>query len=303
MRHIGNVPTEFDAVRLGDHLFMMGIEVQVEPEGGEWAVWAREEDKVESARQELQRYREAPRDPRYDSAQAAAAAKRLEQVQQRRKAMELQVDAGEVLRRATPRRRPVVLAIAILCALVFIVSGERTRLNPHLSFTAIRADGRAPADGWSSIKSGQVWRLVTPAFIHLSISHLIMNMLAFHYFGGAIEDRRGAVYLAIMILVTAVISNVVQYSWTHSPYFGGFSGVVFGLFGYAWIMTERRPESGIVIGRDTIIMTMIFYSLCILSGMEAFADSLGKWLPPVANACHTGGLLTGLAWGFFDSRR
>lgn len=305
MRHIGNVPTEFDAVRLGDHLFTMGIEVQVEPLGGEWEVWVRDEDKVDVGRRELCDYCAAPRDPRYDAAQASAAARRKEIAQERRQAQSLQVDARDQWQSPMRRRRPLVLLLALLCALVFVFTSQGARdsaLRSDLTFCEIKPDGRVPVDGWVNIRSGEVWRLVTPAFLHFSWAHLIMNLLALNYLGGLIEDRRGTVYLAIMVLVLAVASNVVQYWWTNSPMFGGISGVVFGLFGYLWMMTQFRPAAGMVMSRETIVMTLIFYVVCVLSGMEIMADSLGRVLPSIANAAHTAGLLVGMAWGFLAAK-
>lgn len=306
MRHIGNVPTEYDAVRLGDHLFMQGVEVQVEPAGDAWEVWVRDEDQVEVGRRELAAYCAAPCDPRYDAAQAAAAQRREAVVVEQRRARERIVDVSEAFARPRRGRRPLVMLLTILCVGVFLFTDQgsnRSDLRNDLMFTEVKAGGRASADGWHSIRAGEVWRLVTPVFIHFGWAHLIMNMLALSYLGGLIEERRGTPYLAAMLFVMAVASNIVQYQWTHSPFFGGISGVCFGLFGYLWMMSEFRPEAGMVMTRESIIMTLVFYAVCMLSGLEALSGSLGKWMPAIANAAHTGGLIVGLIWGYVDARR
>ncbi|MFO0867421.1 MAG: rhomboid family intramembrane serine protease [Pirellulales bacterium] len=303
MRHIGNVPTEYDAVRLGDHLFMMGIEVQVEPVGGEWEVWVRDEDRVSVGRQELLEYCAAPREPKYDAAQVAAAARRALVVDEQRRVVEQQVEGREIWQRPRRRSRPLITVLSVLCVCVFVfLMGMGSRIPPDLAFSELLPDGRAPAHGWASVQSGQVWRLITPAFLHFGWPHLIMNLLALSYFGGLIEERRGTVYLGLQVLLIAAISNAVQFAWTQSPYFGGISGVVFGLFGYVWMMSEFRPGAGITTTRQQIVWVLAFYVLCVLSELEMFAGTLGKLLPSIANAAHTAGLVVGMVWGLLDAR-
>ncbi len=307
MRHIGNVPTEFDAVRLGDHLYMMGVDVQVEPVGGIWEVWVRDEDKVDVARTEWAVYCQSPRDPRYDAAQAAALKRRTTVVAEQQRVRERVVEFRDLTSSPARRgRRPLVTLLLILCAGIFLFTDQGANdssLRNDLLFAKVKPNGRAPADGWAAIRGGEVWRLVTPVFVHFGWAHLIMNTLALSFLGGPIEERRGTAYLAALVVLLAIVSNVAQYQWTHSPYFGGISGVCFGLFGYLWMMSEFRPEAGFVLSRESVVMTMVFYALCMLSGLEALSGTLGKWMPAIANASHTGGLLLGMAWGFFDARR
>ena len=69
------------------------------------------------------------------------------------------------------------------------------------------------------------------------------------------------------------------------------------------MMTHFRPESGLVIRPETIMFTLVFFAVCIASSLEGLAPTLGQWLPPVANAAHTAGLVAGIAWGLWDARR
>lgn len=47
---------------------------------------------------------------------------------------------------------------------------------------------------WDGVLSGQVWRLVTPIFMHFSIMHLVFNGWAFLDFGGQIERQKGGCF-------------------------------------------------------------------------------------------------------------
>ncbi len=307
MRYIGNVPTEMDSIRLGDHLFLMGVDVQVEPAGGAWEVWVRDEDKVEMGRRELAQYCQTPADPRYQQAQVEAEKRRRSLERERRQSQSLQRDGREAFAAGPSRRRPLVLLVVILSSLVFILTDRGSISSPitrDLLFVEPKPQAiRDTVEIWSSIRGGEVWRLVTPAFLHFGWPHILMNLLALSHFAGLIEDRRGTVRIALMVLLLAVVSNVGQAMWEPAARFGGLSGALFGLFGYLWMMTHFRPESGLTIRPETVIFTLVFYAVCIASRFDVMADTLGQWMPPVANAAHTAGLVAGVVWGLWDAHR
>ena len=77
--------------------------------------------------------------------------------------------------------------------------------------TIVDAQGHEHNNGLNDIEHGEIWRLVTPIFLHFGILHLVFNMMAFSALGTMIEIRRGSLRLAVMILVLAVASNVGQF--------------------------------------------------------------------------------------------
>ena len=96
----------------------------------------------------------------------------------------------------------------------------------------------------------------------------------------------------------AITSNVSQYYlqwniqkypplfWQDSPRFGGLSGVIYGLFGYAWMKMRFAPELGLGLSRETVLIMLVWFFLC-LTGV------VGN----IANVAHASGLILGLVIG------
>jgi GlpG protein len=144
--------------------------------------------------------------------------------------------------------------------------------------------------GLVAVREGQVWRLITPIFMHdlHNFLHILFNMLWLRSLGTAIEMRGGWKYLLTMVLVTGVVSNLAQYFWA-GPAFFGMSGVVYGLFGYIWIKTQLDPHSGFFLHPTNVAIMLIWLALGFTNIM------------PIANGAHAAGLVTGVAWGAIAS--
>src|SRR5207249_6302463 len=114
--------------------------------------------------------------------------------------------------------------------------------------------------GLTEIKHGEIWRLITPIFIHLNLPHLIFNVLAMLDLGSMIESRQSSGRLALLVLFLAIISNLAQYSldWPRlnagTPAFGGISGVAYGLIGYIWMKSKFDPASGFYLHPQTVLI-------------------------------------------------
>ncbi len=87
------------------------------------------------------------------------------------------------------------------------------------------------------------------------------------------------------MLAIAVPSNYGQYQATGAG-FGGMSGVVYGLFGYAWTRGRLEPTSGLYLRNDVAVWMIGWFILCILN------PSMN-----VANWAHGVGLVAGAALG------
>ncbi len=171
--------------------------------------------------------------------------------------------------------------------LVLVATSILTFLAMQSGFdTSIFFISKYRNSGLTAVMNGEVWRLVTPIFLHFGILHIVFNMLVMLVFAGAIEKKYGKVYFIIMVLVFAIASNVGQLLYAGAN-FGGMSGVVYGIFGYLWMQTKFNPWSGLLIHDQEIIFIMIWF-------VAAWFGLLGN----IANMAHTIGLVGGLAWGY-----
>jgi len=143
--------------------------------------------------------------------------------------------------------------------------------------------------GLPEIFGGQLWRLVTPMFIHFGILHFIFNMMWLYDLGSGVEQRQGMGRMTTLVLVTAVLSNLAQFAW-NGPGFGGMSGVVYGLLAYVWVQGNFNPRAGIGLHQHIVIMMLAWFVICWLG-------LVGN----VANMAHTVGLVCGAGLGLLYS--
>ena len=130
------------------------------------------------------------------------------------------------------------------------------------------------------IKSGQVWRLITYAFLHGGVAHLLCNMYSLSIIGAETESRFGKIrFLGIYLLsaiggglLSAVLGDYVSV---------GASGAIFGLLG-AMVYFGSRFRIYFRQSINSKFMPVILLNLFI-----------GFVIPGIDNYCHIGGLITG----------
>ncbi len=136
-------------------------------------------------------------------------------------------------------------------------------------------------------ESGEVWRLISPIFLHANTMHLAFNMLMLWVFGHQIEKYEPKLLFLVLLLIFSVIPNIAQY-YAGGSYFGGMSGVVYGVLGYCWLTGKRRPEKGYHFP-NALMGFMMVWLLLGFSDILRFAG-----FGSMANYAHLGGLLSGL---------
>ena len=291
MRNLGQLRPPELAARFGDFLFIQGIENQIDPEDdGACSVWVLDDAQLPQAAALLERFRAAPDAPEFTTAGTAASRKRASEARAEKVRRSTVADAarlGYERHFAGFGWLPALLIVASAAVAILSQVGD----DLHALRWFLIEDIFSRRGLLAEVHAGQVWRLVTPIFIHFGWLHLIFNMMWLRDLGTFIQDRFGAVYLGALILVSAALSNVAQ-DWWHGPLFGGMSGVNYALFGFLWLRGKYDRSAAWSL-TPTIVQTMLIWFVLCLTGL----------LGPVANAAHFIGLVTGLAWGFLSSGR
>ena len=301
MRSIGEISNESDAKLFGDYLYVEGIANDIDEENGEWTIWVHDDDQLDAASATLEKFLADPTNATFRKKGAKADRLRKHEAIEDKTARQRQVDMRTQARETTGPTPHLTYGLIGLCVVLFLMlqSEAGVKLRQTLSITTPMEVGHMVQWklGLPEIKQGQVWRLVSPAFIHFGFLHIIFNMMWLHRLGGEFEGRLGTGWFVIFLLVTATVSNLAQYAislpplFEHGPTFGGMSGVVYGLAGHAWVRGRQDPRSGIELDESTFTFLMIWFFLCFLPFM------------PIANTAHTFGLLVGLTWGWIAARR
>jgi GlpG protein len=291
------LPKGIDTKVFADYLLTLGIKTRVDerPEGS--LLWIYNEDDVARASEELQGFLSRPDDPRYQKAVDAAEAIRRREQERDKEFRKNYREVSDLWAQPGLRRRPLTMILIATCVFVFFMqesSINRGAVEATLGFSTAYRDqeGRAHGNGLNDIVHGQVWRLVTPIFLHFGILHLVFNVWALSSISSIIEVRRGTLRLAALVLISAIVSNLGQFLYTERiepgvPHpFGGISGVVCALFGYVWMKGLYEPEQGMMLHPNSVTTFLMFIVLCMTG-----------WMGPIANAAHVVGLLAGVALG------
>lgn len=291
MREIGTIADEDHALTFVDYLLTRKITTHLEEQPDGWVVWVRDEDQVPAAKQELQQFQQHPDDPRYVGASSAAEQLRKEEEARERQYRKNLIEVRARWSGFAVRPGPLTLIFIAVSILVGLWTGFGEgdgRILNLLSFSSFvtNENGKIISDnGLDNILHGEVWRLVTPIFIHIGPFHLVFNVLALHVLGNQFEARRGTWRMAVFCVVTGILSNSAQF-FVSGPGFGGMSGVLFGLFGYIWMKSKFDPASGMYIHPQNIAFMIGWFFLCMTG-----------WVGDIGNAAHTVGLAVGLAVG------
>ncbi len=188
-----------------------------------------------------------------------------------------------------PGRLPPLTAILVAAS---IVAGLLTRLGGNADFVYPLLISVHPGAGLPEIRHGELWRLITPIFLHFGLLHIVFNMLWLWDLGGVIELRQGPARLGLLVLAAGVAGNLAEYAWS-GPAFGGMSGVVYALLGYVWAQGRFNPRAGLALHQPVVVMMLLWFVVCWLG-------LVGN----IANMAHTVGLVTGLVLGrVFAPRR
>ena len=351
MRHLGNLDSSEQAENFLAHLLVQGIEGQADTRSVPVEIWVKDEDQLAEAMTELAAFRENPADPKYAGAFAKAKAIKKAQAKKTKAMQKNIVHVARGGLNKKPHLTMLLIALCGIVALLtnfgspprtYVDLNQDGEISPQERSATIVGHITQPLYRWmqytcvglpqsrelvqkyvmtddqddlrfrnASLLRGEVWRLITPIFIHYGIMHIVFNLYMLFSYGSLVERRYDWKRLLMLVLLSAAIPNFVQCSvpaaWQgivpvfYGEYLmtslGGMSGVVYGLFGYVWIKSIYDPKFGFRIPQSSIIIMIVWLFGCM------FAEQLniGIFPPNVANWAHGIGLLVGMVVAYLQS--
>ena len=135
----------------------------------------------------------------------------------------------------------------------------------------------AGVPGRFGVADGEYYRLLTAAFLHAGVFHILMNMFALAQLGPVLEAALGRLRFLGLYVLAALGGSVLSYLLSSPFQFGvGASGAIFGLFGAYYVVVRRLG------GETRSILVLLVINLVI-----TFSIPIIDW------RAHLGGLVTG----------
>ncbi|MFN8087505.1 MAG: rhomboid family intramembrane serine protease [Mycobacterium sp.] len=134
-----------------------------------------------------------------------------------------------------------------------------------------------------AVAEGQWYRLVTSAFMHYGIAHLLFNMWALYIIGPPLETLLGRLRFGALYALSALGGSVLVYLLSAlSDATAGASGAIFGLFGATFIVARRlNLDVRWLVGLIVLNLALTFAAPLVIGQAISWQG-------------HVGGLVTGL---------
>jgi GlpG protein len=196
----------------------------------------------------------------------------------------LEIEQEWVKIKSVPRGNTTFF-ILILCIVIYVMKMLPMGKNLYDLFFISKPESTL----FYEILRGQIWRLVTPIFLHMTFFHILFNMMWFKDLGYVLEFKFQKNFLLFFILLSGVFSNILQYM-VSGPSFGGMSGVLYAMLGFLWVYGKCESSFEYRLPKRDLMIMIGWLFLC-----------LTNLLGPVANTAHIGGLFAGMLFALIKS--
>jgi rhomboid protease GluP len=145
-----------------------------------------------------------------------------------------------------------------------------------------------------AIRMGEVWRFITPVFLHGSVPHVLFNMYALYSIGSLLERHFGHGRFLLLYFLGAFSGNVFSFLLTgENGYSVGASTAVFGLFAAEVVFFYQNRKLFGSQAKQAIGNAALIIAVNLFIGLTPGIDNWG----------HVGGLLGGAMFAWFASPR
>lgn len=137
------------------------------------------------------------------------------------------------------------------------------------------------------IAQGELWRLITPIFVHGSLLHVGFNTYALYVLGRQVETLYGWQRFTVLFFVSGLAGTVFSLLLTPAPSVGA-SGAIFGLIGAEAVFMYRNRR---LLGESAQRRLLNIVSIAALNLFLGLQGGIDNW-------AHLGGLVGGVALGW-----
>ncbi len=138
------------------------------------------------------------------------------------------------------------------------------------------------------IIKGQLWRLITPIFLHASILHIGFNMYALFMIGPGLEKKYGVWPFIGLYMVGGIWGNILSFLMSPNPSLGA-STAIFGLIAAQGVYVYKNRQLLGPSAKPMLTSIFMVITVNLLIGLTPGIDMWG----------HLGGLLGGLYYAWF----
>ncbi len=179
----------------------------------------------------------------------------------------------------SPKRIIFTNIISLICILMYVIVGIYG--NNFFNFDA-NVLAKFGANNILLVKNGEIYRLLTCAFLHVGLIHLVVNMYSLRVIGPSVESLIGKGKFVFIYLISAISASLMSLVFVDSNIVSvGASGAIFGLMG-ALLYFGYHYRLYLNDAIKTQIIPVILFNLII-----------GFMMPGIDNGAHIGGLIGG----------
>lgn len=178
------------------------------------------------------------------------------------------------------REYPVITAIVCINILVYLAAHLPFLPNIKVITSMIGIN--------FLVGQGEIWRLVTPIFLHIQLAHFLMNTVAVIIFSPFLEKLLGKVGFMNLYLFSGIVGNLATFillpsSYTHL----GASGSFYGLFGfYLSLILFRKNHFPQQIRQSIVLILVLGVLFTVIQ-------------PNINMIAHLFGAVGGFGFGYF----